>query len=130
MEGRAQSIDASSSSSSSSSAQSSSGGTPRARVPHSVETPTPCSTPDVVRQGSTEVEEERECEAPKKHKGRRAIAWCCTRRVLSSFAMFFVLGVLGLITSSFGPALPVVVEQTNTFAHQHTRYLHRKELVT
>lgn len=90
----------------------------RVRVPHSAETPAQCPDDD-------EGLEEDEGGNGTVHGARggccqtRAGAWCCSRRVLSSFAMFSVLAVIGLLTSSFGPALPIIVNQTNVFV-SHT----------
>ena len=94
----------------------------RARVPRSAETPADCPDDDDA-DGNDDDEGLNEGEDGNELAGdvrdaccqTRAGAWCCSRRVLSSFAMFAVLGVIGLLTSSFGPALPIIVNQTNVF---------------
>lgn len=96
----------------------------RARVPRSAETPAECpDDDDDDGDGNDDDEGLNEGEDGNELAGdvrdaccqTRAGAWCCSRRVLSSFAMFAVLGVIGLLTSSFGPALPIIVNQTNVF---------------
>ena len=91
----------------------------RARVPHSAETPAQCPDDD---EGFNDDGDDGDNGSRTAGNVRgaccqtRAGAWCCSRRVLSSFAIFSVLGVIGLLTSSFGPALPIIVNQTNVFA--------------